>query len=192
MVYRLATVRIVLVTAVAAIALGLIAGPLFGSDDAGADTAGSNLYRENAINAVIGTLKPIGLAEGAYVDPRSGSLLFTGFNSIDSAVLLTGLVIGWVPLVLAAIAIVPVIVTVLRRRASPEETAFLAQLTMVASLAFITGWQIMFFALVGVVMSRRADRHRPRAVPSHSGRNHHRPEMNAPQWREPISGRTHR
>ncbi|GEB46090.1 hypothetical protein MTE01_20350 [Microbacterium testaceum] len=158
LVYRLATIRVVVAAALAAVVLGVLAGPLFGSDDAGADTAGSNFYRENAINAVIGTLRPIGLADGAYVDPRSGSLLFTGFNSIDSAVLLTGLVIGWLPLILAALAIIPVVVTALRRKASPEEIAFLAQLTMVASLAFITGWQIMFFALVGVVMSQRADR----------------------------------
>ncbi|MDR7184908.1 putative membrane protein [Microbacterium trichothecenolyticum] len=160
---RHATVKLIAASFVGAVVVYLVASPLLASDDAASDAAGSDQYRFNAIASTIATMRPIGLAAGAVPDAVTGSLRFAGFNSIDSAILLNGLVLGWLPVVVALIALVPVVATViLTRRGSAEEIALVGQLFMIGSLAFITGWQYFVFVIVGMVLRVRADRRQER------------------------------
>lgn len=116
----------------AAAAAGFLSGTFASSDEA----EGSALYR-GALLELVGTMRPIGLT-AVYNVSTTHEVSVGSFGSIDNAVLLFGLMYGWVPLLLALLAATGALITVLRRRATPATVAAVAQIPALFTVALIT------------------------------------------------------
>ena len=140
----------------AGVALGytLVAGVFAESTEAGASAS----YRADLLG-LVSSMQPFGLsAEYAVSTTRSVSI--GTFGSIDNAVLLFGLIYGWVPLVLVSVLLVAAVVVVVSGRATPATVAVAAQLPSLLSVAFITqyagvAWFCFGLALSSQLLARR-------------------------------------
>jgi hypothetical protein len=151
----------------AVLALGAIGGIallLFtSSSGVNADITGSNVYRIDAIQTTIQTLKPFGVADGAILDPSNGALRFSGFNSVDNAFLLTGLTLGVIPLIFLVMWLFAAVWSVMRRTAQDATAAVVGQTLALGTAALITQWQVFFFFVVGIAIAETV---RSRQVPT--------------------------
>ncbi|OJX73157.1 hypothetical protein [Leifsonia sp. 71-9] len=135
------------------IAASVAAAPLVLSvfDDAGSEATGSADYRGNLLS-LLGSMNPVGVADSAQKD-SSGTLHFAHFVSIDSQLLLTGLTNGFLAMLLACVALAGALWTVLRGRAVPGTIAIVAQIPALATVALITQYSILLFAVAGIAAS---------------------------------------
>jgi hypothetical protein len=120
-------------------------------DSAGTEATGSADYRGNLLS-LLGSMNPIGVADSAQKD-SAGTLHFAHFVSIDSQLVLTGLTNGILAMLLACVALVAAIWTVLRGRAVPATIAIVAQIPALATVALITQYSIFLFAVAGIAAS---------------------------------------
>lgn len=136
--------------AVAAVvsALGSIPFVLTTVDQAGDEAEGSAEYRDRLWDLAEHVI-PVGPSPAGHVSP-SGTLYFENFRSIDNAVLLTALHYGWVPVVVAALLLLAGSFAMLRRRFSPPLAGALAQTPGLISVAFITQYEVFYWAMVGM------------------------------------------
>ncbi|MGN7797585.1 hypothetical protein [Leifsonia sp. 22587] len=143
---RTVTLSVLVVAAVAASPLVL---SVF--DDAGTEATGSADYRGDLLS-LLGSMNPIGVADSAQRD-STGTLHFAHFVSIDSQLVLTGLTNGILALLLACIALVGALWVVVRGRATPATIAVVAQIPALATVALITQYSILLFAVAGIAAS---------------------------------------
>lgn len=132
------------------VAASVAAAPLVLSvfDDAGTEATGSANYRGDLLS-LLGSMNPIGVADSAQKD-AGGTLHFAHFVSIDSQLLLTGLTNGVLAMLLACVALAGALWTVLRGRAVPGTIAIVAQIPALATVALITQYSVLLFAVAGI------------------------------------------
>ena len=137
------------VLAVAAAAASPLVLSVF--DDAGTEATGSADYRGDLLS-LLNSMNPIGVADSAQRD-STGTLHFAHFVSIDSQLVLTGLTNGILALILACVALIGAVWVVLRGRATPATIAVVAQIPALATVALITQYSILLFAVAGIAAS---------------------------------------
>ena len=124
--------------------------------EAGDEAAESALYRERLWD-LVSTLQPFGLASSAHRSP-SGVLYFDSFRSIDNAALLVGLTYGWVPLLIMASLLLAAFVAYVKGHFNPPLIGVLAHTPALISVAFITQYEMYFFAVVGMASAAASER----------------------------------
>jgi hypothetical protein len=153
----------VIVSAVTIVGL-IIALPLITQvfDDAGEEAAGSAEYRGDLI-PLIGKMVWLGISPSREVS-ANGIDYFGGYRSIDSALILTGLRHGLVPLIILVAALGICAWVVFTGRGSPAAVAVLSQVPALATVALITQYaQFLWFVAGLAVASYTLDSHRSRA-----------------------------
>lgn len=145
-------VQRVMVFAVTVVAL-LITLPVITTvfDDAGDEAAGSAEYRADLI-PLIGKMALIGLSPAREVS-ANGIDYYAGYRSIDSALILTGLRHGLVPLLILVIALVICAWVVFTGRGNPASVAVLSQIPALATVALITQYAQLFWFIAGVAVA---------------------------------------
>jgi hypothetical protein len=134
-------------------AIGVLAFPLVSRvfEQAGAEAEDSAAYRGELLS-LISRMQLIGQSP-AFQRTPDGKAYFGTFRSIDSAVILTGLTYGLVPLLLLALVLVVALVLLVRGEATAGTVAVLSQLPALATVAFITQYTIFFWFVVGVAVT---------------------------------------
>ena len=89
----------------------------------------------------------------AFQRTADGRAYFGNFRSIDSAIILTGLTYGLVPLLLLLAVLVGGIAVLVRGEATAGTVAVVAQLPALATVAFITQYTILFWFVAGVAVT---------------------------------------
>ncbi|GAB79036.1 hypothetical protein SAMN05421595_2896 [Austwickia chelonae] len=126
-------------------------------DEAGSEAEESALYRGRLWD-LADTVELFGLASSAHISP-SGTLYFGQFRSIDNAVLLGAMTYGWLPIALASAILLVGAVALLRGRYSAPLAGVLAQTPGLFSVAFITQYEVFYWALVGMACAAAAESH---------------------------------
>ncbi|MFP7760259.1 hypothetical protein [Marisediminicola sp. LYQ85] len=141
------------VFSVLAVAGALVATPLLSAvfGQAGDEAEGSALYRFELFS-LVGQMSPVGLSDGYTVAP-DGAVRVGQFESIDSALILTGLRLGWVPLVILLAVLVALLAIVVSRSANPALIAIAAQVPGLATVALITQLPYFFWFVAGLGVS---------------------------------------
>lgn len=124
---------------------------VFASDDL---AEGSALYRSDLLSLISG-MRAFGLTND-YAVSTTREVSVGGFGSIDNAVLLFGLIYGWVPLVVLGLVALGAVVTVLRRRATTATIAVVAQLPALFTVAFITQYASVAWFSAGLALGSHA------------------------------------
>lgn len=147
----------------AVLVLGLVAAPWLLSvfQAAGEESAKSAAYRGRLLS-LVPSFEVFGFSSSAY-RTATGDLRFSGFKSIDSALILLGLTYGWIALILAVLLLALVAGSLLTRRASPPGVAVVAQVPALMSVALITQYAMLFWFVAGLALAAHAA-HTPAAV----------------------------
>lgn len=119
--------------------------------EAGSEAEGSAEYRGNLL-PLLDQMSPIGLSPSREV-LATGEDYFGGFRSIDSALILTGLRFGWVPLLIIVVLLAIAVVPLFQRRASPASIALLAQIPAFATVALITQYAAFVWFIAGLAVA---------------------------------------
>ncbi len=137
-------------------------------DDAGQEASGSAEYR-GSLTSLIPAMQLIGTA-GIRSKSAQGVVTWGPFRSIDSALILGGLLYGVLPVALLLIAFVMAVVLVVRGHANPPAIAIVAQLPALVGVALITQYAAAFWFIAGVavVATAEAARERARSSPAHA------------------------
>ena len=109
-------------------------------------------------------LQPFGLSSN-YAVTTTRSVSIGTFGSIDNAILLFGLIYGWIPMVIVVSVLLAAVVTVLTRRATPATAAVVAQLPALVSVAFITQYAAVAWFSFGLAVSAQLAARRRRHSP---------------------------
>lgn len=119
---------------------------------AGNEATGSAQYRVDLIS-LVPEMSALGRSD-VYSFLADGTVAVGEFQSIDSALILTGLRFGYVPLLLVVALLVAGSITVIRRRANAPMIAVVAQIPTLATVALITQlpYLLWFSAGLGVRM----------------------------------------
>lgn len=152
------------VSVMTAVAL-LIALPMIADvfDDAGEEAAGSAEYRADLI-PLIGKMAWLGISPAREVS-ADGVDYYAGYRSIDSALILTGLRHGLVPLLILLVALAVCAWVVFTGKGSPASVAVLSQIPALATVALITQYaQFLWFVAGVAVASYRLEAHRRPAL----------------------------
>ncbi len=166
--YRL--VLVVFTLAAVAVGYRLVAGVFAVSTEA----SGSASYRADLLE-LVGFLRPFGLSAN-YAVSTTRSVSIGTFGSIDNAVLLFGLIYGWVPLLLALAVLLAAVVVVLSRRATPATAAVVALLPALVSVAFITQYAGVAWFCFGLAVSTQLAARRDADPAPNPGAQRTRPE----------------
>lgn len=118
---------------------------------AGSEAGGSASYRVDLIS-LLSDMAPLGISSSYHVLPN-GDVYFGDFQSIDSALILMGLRLGWIPLVLFAVLLVAAILLVFRTRSNVALIALVAQIPALATVALITQLPYLLFFVAGLAVS---------------------------------------
>ncbi len=161
-------IGVLLLTGVAAVIAYTLVNTVF--LESGNEAENSALYRTQLLNLVT-TMSPFGLSTRYHVS-ASGQVSIGDFGSIDNALLLFGLIYGWVPLVLVLCALAGALGYTLRRRATPAVLAVVAQIPAMVTVALITQYAAMLWFVVGLAVGTQvaADRLRRAAAESADAR----------------------
>lgn len=132
-------------------------------DDAGEEASGSAEYRADLV-PLIRQMVFVGITPAREVSP-DGVDYYGGFRSIDSALILTGLRHGMIPLALFVLMLVICAWVVISGRGSPAAVAVLSQIPALATVALITQYAQFLWFVAGVAVAacsvetprRRAD-----------------------------------
>ncbi|MGB7980656.1 MAG: hypothetical protein WCF36_07660 [Candidatus Nanopelagicales bacterium] len=133
---------------------------------ASTEAAGSARYRLDLLE-LVPNMATFGFSDAGRVNPQ-GELTFFQFQSIDSALLLLGLVYGLVALALAIALLVLAVRSVVLRTAEPPTIAVVAQIPALMTVALITQYAMLFWLVAGLAVA--AHERRPDAVVGHQGR----------------------
>lgn len=161
--------------------VAMLAMPVIGQvfDAAGEEAAGSAAYRSR-LWTLLPSIRVLGTASSAE-RTADGTLHFGEFRSIDSALLYSGLVYGWLVMVLLGLLYLAGIISLLRRASAPG-IAVVAQLPAVLSVALITQYAPVLWFVIGLAVSARAERVVPGARrPLRSPRSVGMPRLGARQ-----------
>ena len=118
---------------------------------AGAEAGSSAEYRGDLF-ALFGEMRTLGIASSWTVLP-SGETYYGSFQSIDSELVLTGLRFGLLPLLVILAALVIVVASIIRGRATPASVALVAQLPALATVALITQYGYLVWFVAGLAVS---------------------------------------
>jgi hypothetical protein len=124
--------------------------------EAGSEAANSAGYRSSLLS-LVPKMSILGLSPSATRNAY-GDLFFANFKSIDSAVILLGLTVGWLALVVLLILLAGAVVRVLAGRADPATVAVTAAVPALATVALITQYGMFFWFLVGMAVCAAAQR----------------------------------
>lgn len=119
--------------------------------EAGAEAEGSAEYRANLL-PLFDVMTLLGLSPAREV-LATGEDYFAGFRSIDSALILTGLRYGLIPLAILVGLLAIAIVAVLRGRGSPAAVALVAQIPAFATVALITQYSAFVWFTAGLAVA---------------------------------------
>ncbi len=137
-------------------------------DDAGDEAAGSANYRADLL-PLIGEMNLIGVSDARRV-LATGEDYFGSFRSIDSALILTGLRHGYLPLLIFIAMLAICVIVVLTGRGSPAAVAVASQIPALATVALITQYSPFLWFVAGVaVSSYSVDRWRDGVDARHRG-----------------------
>ena len=139
---------LMVLTAAAGVYFAYFSEVLVDSGDEGADSAS---YR-GWILALIPTLQPLGYAS-SYWRSSDGVNTYGEFRSIDNALLILGLAVGWVPLLILAIALVLTAFGAVSRYSGPAQIAFAALIPSLFGVALITQYSFVFWMVAGFAVS---------------------------------------
>lgn len=131
--------------------------------DAASEAENSALYRSDLLGL---TTDMAAFGTASSYDVSTTRVVSIGqFASIDNAVLLFGLLYGFIPLVVPAAALVAGAVCILRRRATPAVIAVVSQLPAFFTVALITQFSavVWFAGGLAVTTQLRANRLRAQA-----------------------------
>lgn len=120
-------------------------------DDAGDEASGSAAYRADLV-PLIAEMRWIGISEARQVT-ASGEDYFGAFRSIDSALILTGLRHGLIPLAILCALLVVCCWSVAVGRGTPASVGIVAQIPALATVALITQYAPMLWFVAGVAAS---------------------------------------
>lgn len=128
--------------------------------EAGSEAANSAGYRSSLLS-LIPKMSILGLSPSATRNAY-GDLFFANFKSIDSALILLGLTVGWLALVVALVLLAGALVRVVTGRADPATVAVVAAVPALATVAMITQYGMFFWFVAGLAAyaaaQRRVDR----------------------------------
>jgi hypothetical protein len=142
---------------------------------AGSEATDSSSYRLD-IGPLLSQVSVFGISGSATIN-ANGSLLFSGFQSIDSAVLLLGLTYGAIALVVVIGLYLTGAWAVLLGRATPATVAVVALLPAYLNVALITQYSIFLWFCIGLAVTSQQERGngdespRQEAVPRTLNRN---------------------
>jgi hypothetical protein len=127
--------------------------------DAGDEAAGSAAYRGDLLS-LLPSMSVLGQSAVAFAN-SAGTSGFGSFESIDSALLLTGLLYGLLPLAVLVGGAVVAAVALFRPDRAPAVVSVVSLLPALTSVAFITQFTVFFWFVVGLAASgarpQRAD-----------------------------------
>lgn len=132
--------------------------------ESGNEAQNSALYRAQLLD-LASSMSPFGLSSEFNIS-ASSQVSIGDFGSVDNALLLFGLIYGWVPLVLVVLALGAAIVYTLRRRATPAVLAVVAQLPAMVTVALITQYANMLWFAVGLAVATQVQQNRARRLGS--------------------------
>lgn len=185
----------VLVLPVPLLAVGIVAlQRVF--ETAGTEASDSAAYRVG-LQGLIPSMEWLGISDSLFVSAQ-GARYFGGFRSIDSELILGGLLHGLLPL---AVLLAPLLVglfIVLAGKASVPLIAVVCQVPALFNVALITQYEVYFWFLVGLAATLTTGRaeavlHRQRCA------DHRRPDqalghtdaLSSPNFWEPPCSRPH-
>ena len=128
--------------------------------ESGNEAQNSALYRSQLLD-LANSMSPFGLSSEFRIS-ASRQVSIGDFGSIDNALLLFGLIYGWVPLVLILATLLAAIGYTLRRRATPAVLAVVAQLPAMVTVALITQYANMLWFAVGLAVATQVAANRAR------------------------------
>jgi hypothetical protein len=131
--------------------------------EAGSEAANSAGYRSSLLS-LIPRMSVLGLSPSATRNAY-GDLFFANFKSIDSALILLGLTVGWLALVLALVLLAGALVRVVTGRADPATVAVVAAVPALATVAMITQYGMFFWFLAGLAAYAAAQHRAGRSAP---------------------------
>ncbi|MFT4050785.1 MAG: hypothetical protein QM677_00880 [Microbacterium sp.] len=133
--------------------------------DAGSEAGGSADYRWDLLGLV--PLIPLFGSAADFSGLTEGGVYLGDFaKSVDNAILVAALRVGWVPTLLLLAMIVLACLPLLRRGgASPAAIAVTGQLPGLVAVAFITQYAFLFWFVVGLAVAEETGRRADSAVP---------------------------
>jgi hypothetical protein len=123
---------------------------------AGDEATNSAAYRGDLVS-LVGDIDVLGFSS-AFSRSANGEVSFQAFNSIDSALILHGLIYGWASLAVALVLLAGAVVAVILRRAAAPTIAVAAQIPALLVVALITQYATMFWFVAGFAVYAQAAR----------------------------------
>lgn len=134
---------------------GLIVVPFLGGVffDAGQEAGGSAAYRGGLLD-LLPLVQVFGSAPALEGVTIGGQYLGYYAGSIDNALLVIALRVGWIPTIVLVIALVLAMIPILRRGGgNPALIAVVTQIPSLLTVAFITQYGMFFWFLVGMAVA---------------------------------------
>lgn len=126
---------------------------------AGSEATDSSSYRGDLLE-ILPRVPIIGATDALQRSPY-GNVFYGGYRSIDSELLLMGLLYGWVVVVLFAALLVLLGFQVMTGRATSPAIAVLAHVPALATVALITQYHLFFWFVVGLAVASTQLRRSP-------------------------------
>lgn len=120
------------------------------------ESTGSANYRLDLLS-LLPSMTFLGFSPDARISP-GGVLTFLQYESIDSALILMGLVYGWFALVVAVALLVLAVRSILVREAEPPTIAVVAQIPALMTVALITQYAMFFWFVAGMAVAAQSAR----------------------------------
>lgn len=136
--------------------------------EAGQEAGGSADYRFDLLSLGL-VLRPLGAAPDITGLTVGGEYLGTFARSIDNALMVVAMRVGWVPTLLLIAVLVLAIAQILRKRgANAANIALAGQIPGLFAVAFITQYATLFWFMVGlaVALGVKSRAHAAAALPS--------------------------
>lgn len=133
----------------------LLAAPFLDAvfSDAGQEAEGSAQYRSGLLQ-LLPLVRLVGAAQDFEGVTRGGQYLGYFANSVDNALLVVALRLGWLPTLLLVLVFVSSFATAVNpRRTNPAAIAIAAQAPSLFAVAFITQYGMFFWFVVGLSLS---------------------------------------
>ncbi|MET3811365.1 hypothetical protein [Arthrobacter sp. UYEF3] len=123
-------------------------------ESTGKEASGSADYRTDLLS-LLDDMRIVGMSPAFAVSPK-GEATFSGFKSIDSALVLTGLTYGYLPLATVISLLLAAVILLLRGRATAPVVALVAQIPALATVALITQYAVFLCFTAGLAVAAQA------------------------------------
>ncbi len=117
-------------------------------EEASTEASGSADYRVQLLR-LVPSMQMLGRASGFSVD-RSGRPTYSGFQSIDNAVIGLGLTAGILPAVLLLLALALAVAALVTGRANVATVAVVGQIPALVTVSLITQYSVFFWVVAGL------------------------------------------